>query len=153
MNYESLITSLLNEGRSIDDIAGEFTQALNEAKKRDEERKAAEVQKEKERVEKEKQEWLYNILRYICDYITKFYPELADVVNELDEQTLTNSSKELAEMIETYVINPFRSFVKKEEKTPSTDTKKTIKIGPARVMSADETNKFITDFLKVNNIF
>ena len=153
MNYDSLITSLLNEGRSIDDIAGEFTRALNEAKKRDEERKAAEAQKEKERVEKEKQEWLHSILRDICDYIAKFYPELADVVDEMDAQALADSSKTLAEMIETYVINPFRLLVKKEEKTPSVDTKKTIKISPVRTMTVDDADKFITDFLKVNNIF
>lgn len=90
MNYNSNdILKMIQEGKSVDDIAKEFTAALNEAKKIDE-AKRAELRRKEEEARKKAQEKVEKIADMIkvrdaiAAYIKRWYPNLTAQYKDLD---------------------------------------------------------------------
>ena len=112
--YEDLV-KMLSEGKSIDSIAQEFTDALNSA--------SAEVQKQKELEAKksDKVADLASILNLMFGFIAEHYPELkvddtdvdymdlaSELVDEIDE--LIPLVVSLTKMAEARSADPFTKF-------------------------------------------
>lgn len=111
MNYNSNdILKMIQEGKSVDDIAKEFTTALNEAKKIDEAKRAEAKQKE-EVARKKAQERVDKIADMgkvkdaVVAYIKRWYPNLIAQYKDIDitaEDLVNLVDETVAEMREAF---------------------------------------------------
>lgn len=130
------ILEMLQNGQEAEDLAQGFIDALNAAIKQKEEidKAAAQAEKEKKLIRKEKEEIVAGILDVIFGYIEEYYPEVysegiykqltaPEVVDAMDEAyeeicNFTNALDDFAKILE---INPKEKNVKckpKEAKKP-----------------------------------
>lgn len=130
------ILEMLQNGQEAEDLAQGFIDALNAAIKQKEEidKAAAQAEKEKKLIRKEKEEIVAGILDVIFGYIEEYYPEVysegiyeqltaPEVVDAMDEAyeeicNFTNALDEFAKILE---IKPEEKNVKcksKEVKKP-----------------------------------
>lgn len=134
MNYNSNdILKMIQEGKSVDDIAKEFTAALNEAKKIDE-AKRAEAKFKEEAARKKAQEKVEKIADMIkvkdaiAAYIKRWYPNLAAQYKDIDitaEDLVDLVDESIAEMRAAFsMFGDFAHMLKPGNATLSVKTDK-----------------------------
>lgn len=97
MYTEKDILAMLQSGKSVDEIASEFSSALNAANAAYEE-EAARVQKEKE-AQEAYEDHLLSLSSLICDFLDEYYHEDVKALENLAGEPL--DSKAIADVIET----------------------------------------------------
>lgn len=108
------ILEMLKSGKSVDDIASEYSKALNEAVK------AKEEEDKKAKIDSKKLEDANLILDMIDEFIANYYPKYKDMCTEI-------SGEELIEAIDSMVgladelTNMFGGFKVKSKKAVDTD--------------------------------
>ena len=113
------ILKMLNEGKTVDEIAKSFTNALNEAQKKKEEESKACLRRKTQIKDMEE------ILDSIISYITKYYPNLPveELKEALDAEEIVDSMEEL--------VKEFKNLSKTLESLTSTPAAKTKKTAPS----------------------
>ena len=87
MNFENSILEALKAGKTVDELASEYSKALNEAVKRKEEEDA------KAKASEKKIEDMNEILDLIDEFIINYYPEYKNMVGGVE-------SKDIIELID-----------------------------------------------------
>ena len=140
MNFESSILEALKAGKTVDELASEYSKALNEAVKRKEEEDA------KAKASVKKIEDMDVILDLIDEFIVNYYPEYADMVGGVESKdmvelldelfSLAKEFENLAEVLECACCKP------KEKTVPFSKT------SSKDALSAKDVDKVLNDFMK-----
>ena len=122
MNMNDILARL-EQGESVDAIAQEFTNALNEAvqeQKRIEE--PARLEKEKAENKERRVSALADILELLNDWLTEYYPEFGTVEDDPAElvDVIDRAKDDIVEVIA--VTNELLKFLDKGSKTVKTET-------------------------------
>lgn len=104
-NYEDLLASL-QDGESAEDLAAQFSEALNRASREVEEQKLEETKRQ----EKEKElsdfqiSWTKRIIGLMQEYVDTIYPDLSDkfaaVYNDFSDEECLNMCFQLDSIIQ-----------------------------------------------------
>ena len=88
INYEDLLASL-QDGKTAEDLAAQFTEALNRASQEAEEIQKKEEEKAKLDAELETYQinWVRSLMATMNEYVSRIYPELTEKFNEITEST------------------------------------------------------------------
>jgi len=132
MNYNSNdILKMIQEGKSVDDIAKEFTAALNEAKKIDEAKRAEAKEEEARKKVQERADKIADMGKMkdaIAAYIKRWYPNLAAQYKDIDitaEDLVDLVDETVAEMREAFsMFGNFAHMLKPGNATLSIKTDK-----------------------------
>lgn len=150
MYTEKDILAMLQSGKSVDEIASEFTSVLNAANTAYEE-EAARVQKEKE-AQEAYEDHLLSLSSLICDFLDEYYYDDVKALEQVAGEPLDN--KVIAGIIETAMdyAAPLAKMAKLViVATPDAETAAKPKSKPTTVhikasSHADETiNKFLRE--------
>lgn len=111
------ILEMLKSGKSVDDIASEYSKALNEAVK------AKEEEDKKAKIDSKKLEDANLILDMIDEFICNYYPKYKDSFTEVSGEELIEAVDSMIEVVDelTNVINGFK-VKDKSKKTGVLDT-------------------------------
>ena len=111
------ILEMLKSGKSVDDIASEYSKALNEAVK------AKEEEDKKAKIDSKKLEDANLILDMIDEFIYNYYPKYKDAFTEVSGEELIEAVDSMIEVVDelTNVINGFK-VKDKSKKTGVLDT-------------------------------
>lgn len=150
MNFESSILEALKAGKTVDELASEYSKALNEAVKRKEEEDA------KAKASVKKIEDMDVILDLIDEFIYNYYPEYKDIVNSnVESKTvieLLDETFPLLEELNKGIEDLTKMFgIDKEECACCKPKEKTVpfsKTSSKDMLSAKDVDKVINDFMK-----
>lgn len=122
MNMNDILARL-EQGESVDAIAQEFTNALNEAvqeQKRIEE--TARLEKEKAENKERRVSALADILELFNDWLTEYYPEFGNIKDDPAElvDAIDRAKDDIVELIA--VTNELLKFLDRGSKTVKTET-------------------------------
>ena len=139
MINEETILSALRSGASVDDLAAEFTKALNAAKA------AHEEERKKQKENEAKYYDTRELIEHIANYMMKWYPE---VIEEVDMEYLADAEtiNETIDLFDKFaplatLLNP--KATSKTKKTPTF----TIKTAVAPTKDFDPIAKFLKEFV------
>lgn len=145
MNFESSILEALKAGKTVDELASEYSKALNEAVKRKEEEDA------KAKVSEKKIEDMNEILDLIDEFVINYYPEYKDMVGNVESKAVIELLdetlpllKELKDLAEVLGID-------KEDCAYSKLKEKTVPFSKTLsrdALSAKDVDKVLNDFMK-----
>lgn len=150
MNFENSILEALKAGKTVDELASEYSKALNEAIKL----KEAEEAKAKEAESVKKIEDMNEILDLIDEFIVNYYPEYKDMVGNVESKDMIELLDETFPLIKK-LNKGLEDFVKileidkedfvccKPEKTAPFH-----KISSKDALSAKDVDKVLNDFMK-----
>lgn len=102
INYEDLLASL-RDGKTAEDLAAQFTEALNRASQEAEEIQKKEEEKAKLDAELETYQvnWARSLMAAMNEYVSRIYPELAEKFNEAAENTSDEECLSICSQIDT----------------------------------------------------
>ena len=111
------ILEMLKSGKSVDDIASEYSKALNEAVK------AKEEEDKKAKIDSKKLEDANLILDMIDEFIANYYPKYKDAFTEVSGEELIEAVDSMIEVVDelTNIVNGFK-VKDKGKKTGALDT-------------------------------
>lgn len=134
-NFENSILEALKAGKTVDELASEYSKALNEAVKRKEEEDA------KAKASAKKIEDMNYILDLIDEFVVNYYPEYKDMVGEVEAKDMIELLDEafpLVKEINKGIDDIAKMLgIDKSKKTNSKDA-----------LSAKDVDKVLEDFMK-----
>lgn len=105
------ILEMLKSGKSVDEIASEYSKALNEAIK------AKEEEDKKAKIDSKKLEDANLILDMIDEFIVNYYPKYKDAFTEVKGEELIEAVDSMIE-----IVDELSGFIKVKDKKKSLDT-------------------------------